>query len=62
MKALKDERGQVLILTALALLVLLGFLALAVDVGVLFRAKRNIQLPPIRRRWAPPWIIYTTSP
>lgn len=39
-----NERGQVLILTALALPVLLGFIALAVDVGVLFRAKRNVQI------------------
>lgn len=43
MRFLKDENGQTLVLTALAMTVLLGFMALAIDVGVLFRAKRNLQ-------------------
>src|SRR5258708_5563078 len=44
MKLLKDEVGQTLILTALCMTALLGFMALALDVGVLFRARRNMQI------------------
>ena len=44
MRALKEERGQMLVLVALSMTVLLGFLALAIDVGLLFRAKRNLQV------------------
>lgn len=40
----KDESGQVLVLTAVSMLVLLGFVGLAIDVGFLFRAKRNMQI------------------
>jgi len=40
----KDERGQVLVMTVLCCTVLLGFMALALDVGMLFRAKRNLQI------------------
>ena len=40
----KDEAGQVLVMTALSMTVLVGFLALAIDVGMLFRAKRNMQI------------------
>jgi Putative Flp pilus-assembly TadE/G-like len=43
-RVVKDERGQVLVITLLSMTVLLGFMALAVDVGVLFRAKRNMQI------------------
>ena len=43
MKALRNEEGQTLFLMALCLAVMLGFMALALDVGVLFRAKRNMQ-------------------
>lgn len=39
-----DESGQMLVLTALSLALLLGFMAMALDVGLLFRAKRNVQL------------------
>ncbi|HEY6491092.1 MAG: pilus assembly protein TadG-related protein [Terracidiphilus sp.] len=39
-----DESGQMLVLTALCMTVLMGFLALAIDVGLLFRAKRNVQI------------------
>jgi len=41
---LSDESGAVLIVAALAMTALLGFLALATDVGVLFRSRRNIQI------------------
>ncbi len=44
MKILKDQTGQVLVMTALSMTVLVGFLALAIDVGMLFRAKRNMQI------------------
>ncbi|HEV2484945.1 MAG TPA: Tad domain-containing protein [Terracidiphilus sp.] len=37
------ESGQVMVMTLLCMAVLLGFVALAVDVGMLFHAKRNLQ-------------------
>jgi hypothetical protein len=40
----KGERGQVVILLAFCMTVLLGFTGLAIDVGMLFRAKRNLQI------------------
>jgi hypothetical protein len=40
----RDENGQMLIVAALSIMVLSGFLALSVDVGLLFRAKRNLQI------------------
>jgi Flp pilus assembly protein TadG len=43
MKRLRDESGQVLVLSVLSMSLLIGFLALAVDVGTLFRAKRLMQ-------------------
>ena len=43
MRVLKDERGQVMVLTILCMTVLLGFVALAIDVGMLLRAKRVMQ-------------------
>src|SRR5205807_10041330 len=39
----KSERGQVLVLTVLALTVLLGMTALVLDVGDWFRTKRQLQ-------------------
>ena len=44
MRIREDENGQMLVMTALSLLLLIGFLALAIDVGVLFRAQRNMQI------------------
>jgi uncharacterized membrane protein len=44
MRIRSDESGQVLILTALSMTMLFGFLALAVDVGTLFDAKRRLQV------------------
>lgn len=44
MKILSDERGQVLVMTALCLSLLMGFTALAVDVGLLLRDKRIMQI------------------
>jgi uncharacterized membrane protein len=39
-----NESGQSLIFVALSMAVLMGFMALAIDVGVLFRARRNMQI------------------
>ena len=44
MKTLKQDGGQALILMAVAMPVLLGFLAFAIDIGSLYRAKRNLQI------------------
>jgi Flp pilus assembly protein TadG len=44
LRLLKDENGQVVVLTILSMTMLLGFVALAVDVGVLFNAKRRVQI------------------
>lgn len=43
-KRLKDESGQAVILTLLAMTCLLGVVGLAADVGTLFYAKRNLQI------------------
>jgi Flp pilus assembly protein TadG len=43
-KIRNDESGQVLVFTALSMTILLGFTALATDVGVLFYAKRKLQI------------------
>lgn len=43
MRLRKDESGQVLVVTALCMAALIAFVGLATDVGLLFRAKRNLQ-------------------
>jgi hypothetical protein len=43
MKILRDESGQVLVLSVFCLPILLAFLALAVEVGLLFDARRQMQ-------------------
>lgn len=43
MKAIREEKGQTLVLTALCMSAMLGFMALALDVGVLFHARRCLQ-------------------
>lgn len=43
MRTLTDERGSVLILTALSMTVLLGFVALAIDGGNLYLTQRRLQ-------------------
>jgi Flp pilus assembly protein TadG len=40
----RDERGQVLVVTALCISALIAFVGLATDVGLLFRARRNVQI------------------
>ncbi len=44
MKQIGSENGQMLIMVALCLPVLMGFVALAVDVGVMFHTKRQLQI------------------
>jgi Flp pilus assembly protein TadG len=44
MKILSDERGQATIFTLLSMTVLLGLVGFAADVGILFHAKRNLQI------------------
>jgi len=43
MNRLKEESGQVLVMTALSITVLLGFMAFATDVGLLLRERRMLQ-------------------
>ncbi|HWT67228.1 MAG TPA: Tad domain-containing protein [Terracidiphilus sp.] len=40
----RDEDGQLLVVTAISMIGLMGFVALAIDVGLLFRARRNMQI------------------
>jgi Flp pilus assembly protein TadG len=44
MRLIRDEKGQTLVLTALLGCCLMGFMALAIDIGVLFRAQRRLQI------------------
>ena len=44
MRIQQDDNGQMLIVAALSLMALSGFLALSIDVGLLFRVKRNLQI------------------
>ena len=44
MRILKEEQGQVLVMTVLSMMVLMGFMAFAIDLGTLFRARRNMQI------------------
>jgi len=43
-RLLKDEEGQVLVVTLLCIGILVGAMGLALDVGILFRARRNMQI------------------
>jgi Flp pilus assembly protein TadG len=44
MRIIRDQRGQTTILIALCLLCLCGMTGFAVDAGMMFRAKRNLQI------------------
>lgn len=44
MKGWGSESGQVLVITSLSMLVLLGTMGVALDAGMLFRAKRTVQI------------------
>src|ERR1039458_9551407 len=44
MRMFRDQRGQTTILIALCLLCLCGMTGFAVDAGMMFRAKRNLQI------------------
>jgi Flp pilus assembly protein TadG len=41
---MREEQGQAIVLTAVSMSLLMGFLALAVDVGLLFRERRQMQI------------------
>lgn len=43
MKLFRDEAGQTLVLSALLMCIVMGFMALAIDMGVTFRAQRRLQ-------------------
>jgi hypothetical protein len=43
MKLIRDEAGQTLVLSAFLMCCLMGFMALAIDVGVAFRTQRRVQ-------------------
>ena len=43
LRILKSENGQVLVFTVLWMSLLMGCVAMAVDVGMMFRAKRSVQ-------------------
>ena len=43
MRLHRDERGQTILLVALSLPVLIGFIGIATDVGILFKDKRTMQ-------------------
>lgn len=43
MKSFRDEAGQTLVFTAFLMCCLFGFMAMAIDVGVLLRAQRRMQ-------------------
>ena len=43
MRIQKEENGQILVMVALCLTVIFGFLAFAIDVGLLFNNKRKLQ-------------------
>jgi hypothetical protein len=42
--SLRDETGTVLVIAALSLTALLGFGAMAIDIGVMFYTRRNVQI------------------
>jgi hypothetical protein len=44
MRSWKSESGQVLVLTALSMMMLLGFMGLATDIGQMFHARRSLQI------------------
>jgi hypothetical protein len=44
MKFIRNEDGQMLTFVALSMTVLLGFMGFAADIGLLFRAQRNMQI------------------
>ena len=43
MRILREEDGQTFVMTALCASVLIGFTGLALDVGIAYHAKRNLQ-------------------
>lgn len=46
-----NERGAATIFVALLLVVLMGFAAIAVDVGAMYAERRSFRRAPTRPRW-----------
>jgi hypothetical protein len=44
MRIVREESGQMVVISALSMTLLMGFMALALDVSLLFRAQRNAQI------------------
>jgi len=44
MRFRKDESGQMIVMLAVSMTALMGFMALAVDVGILFHVRREVQI------------------
>jgi uncharacterized membrane protein len=42
MKRRRNENGQALVIAVLSMVVMLGFMALATDVGLMFQSRRNL--------------------
>lgn len=58
MKLIRNEAGQTLVFTALLMCVLMGFMALAVDVGVILRQQRRLQIAADAAAIAAGWSYY----
>ena len=58
---LRDESGQALVVTALVVPIMVGCIALAVDMGVLYHEKRNLQIAADAAALAARWTITTTA-
>lgn len=50
-KSRRDQRGAVAITVAVLLTILLGFGALAIDVGYLLSCATSFRMPPTLQRW-----------
>lgn len=58
MKLFRDEAGQTLVFTAFLACCLMGFMALAIDVGVVFRQQRKLQVAADAAAIAAGWSYY----
>src|SRR5579859_2033742 len=58
MKFIRNEYGQTLVFTALLMCVLMGFMALAIDVGVILRQQRRLQIAADAAAIAAGWSYY----
>lgn len=61
MKLMREEEGQTLVLTALLMCCLMGFMALALDVGVAYRQQRRLQVAADAAAIAAGWSYYNSG-